>query len=79
MTGIRILESKKVKPDYQTKYNLKRINTIKDKGVKINMLMRLIGRKNQQIKFLKGMINELKTHNKPLNSDPQGLKPSRAG
>jgi len=35
-----------------TGLNLKRINGIKDKGVKINMLMRLIGRKNQQIKYL---------------------------
>lgn len=44
------------------KLSLKRINGIKDKGVKINMLMRLLGKKNQQIKHLKKLLNEKKTN-----------------
>ena len=58
MTGLKIT-SKESKLSYQTKYHLKRINGIRDKGVKIHMLGRLIGRKNQQIKHLCKMIREL--------------------
>ena len=61
MTGLKIT-SKDSKLSYQTKYNLKRINGIRDKGVKINMLMRLIGRKNQQIKHLCKMVQEAKNN-----------------
>ena len=71
MTGLNLQSNRisEVKTTYQDKYNLKRINGIKDKGVKINMLMRLLGRKNQQIKFLnrawkleKISVNELSLH-----------------
>lgn len=61
MTGLNITSNKQInhKLRHQDKYNLKRIDGIKDKGVKINMLMRLIGKRNQEIKHLKIKLNKL--------------------
>ncbi len=60
MTGIDITNNKKSKNIYQDRYNLKRINGIKDKGVKINMLMRLLGKRKQEIKYLRNLVRILR-------------------
>ena len=67
MTGIKISGKQIGKICYQDKYDLKRINEILDKGVKIHMLTRLIGKKNQEIKYLKGLLNESRAHNHLLS------------
>ena len=48
---------------YKDKCNLKKINGIKDKGLKIVMLCRLLGKKNQQINFLNKAWQEEKANN----------------
>jgi len=45
------------------KFNLKKINGIKDKGLKIFLLCKLIGKKNQQINFLNKAWKKEKTKN----------------
>jgi len=63
----RVLKSPKTRR-YGDKVSLKKINQVKDKGLKINLLMRLLGKRNQEIKHLKMMIRELK-HNQSFKRD----------
>lgn len=57
-----VIQAPKTK-NYRDKCSLKKINQIQDKGLKINLLMRLLGKKNRQIKYLKGMLRTLQQNN----------------
>ncbi len=70
MTGLQgVLKSPKTKR-YADKVSLKKINLIKDKGLKINLLGRLLGKRNQEIKHLRAMIREMEEEaTKPLKGN----------